>query len=108
MSTPSVSAPTFEHHHEALGIGEPTPRISFVVSAEAGWTQRAYELEVRTSREITSTGQIATAESVLVPWPRDPLASRESASVRVRVWGTDGNPSPWSEWSQVETGLLLP
>jgi len=106
MGTPSVLAPTFEHHRDALGIGESAPRISFELSADAGWTQQAYELEVRTADRTTVTGRIESGDSVLVPWPAPPLASREPATVRVRVWGSDGAPSGWSAWAEVEAGLL--
>jgi alpha-L-rhamnosidase len=101
----SVAAPTFEHHRDALGIGEQTPRVSFEVTSESGWTQQAYELELRIGGETVSSGRLESADSVLVPWPTEPLQSRESASVRVRVWGADGTPSTWSEWASVEAGL---
>nr|WP_221379529.1 family 78 glycoside hydrolase catalytic domain [Actinoplanes polyasparticus] len=48
---------------------------------------------------------VASGEQVLVPWPGAPLASREAATVRVRV----GDAQSWSDWSEaatVETGLL--
>ncbi|MBA2954615.1 family 78 glycoside hydrolase catalytic domain [Nocardioides sp. MAH-18] len=108
MGTPSVSAPTFEHHREALGIGEAEPRISFEVSADQGWTQRAYELEIRTADETWSTGRVESGDSVLLPWPTSALGSRESATVRARVWGADGTPSAWSPPADVEVGLLDP
>jgi alpha-L-rhamnosidase len=106
MGTPTVAAPTFEHHRSALGIGEVEPRISFQVTADAGWTQRAYELELRIGGQTVSSGRIESSDSVLVPWPADPLQSRESATVRVRVWGVDGTPSGWSPRADVEVGLL--
>ena len=38
---------TFEHHREALGIGEARPRISWTVGTEEpDWVQRAYEVRV--------------------------------------------------------------
>lgn len=106
MGTPSVLAPTFEHHRDALGIGDSAPRVSFEVTADAGWAQQAYEIEVRTAVRTTATGRIESSDAVLVPWPADPLASREAAAVRVRVWGPEGAPSDWSDWSDVEAGLL--
>ncbi|TCO51023.1 alpha-L-rhamnosidase [Kribbella antiqua] len=106
----NLAAPTllrFEHRTDAgpvLGIGTATPRLSWQVpTAPAGYAQTAYEVEIS-----TGTAQVYTVESpdqVLVPWPGDPLASRQSAQVRVRVRGGDD----WSEWSEpatVEAGLL--
>jgi alpha-L-rhamnosidase len=43
---------------------------------------------------------------VLVPWPFAPLVSRECLHLRVRVWGTDGSLSAWSDRVPVEAGLL--
>jgi alpha-L-rhamnosidase len=103
MATP-VSV-RFEHHRIAIGIGESTPRISWKTTAEPGWRQRGYELEVTRGSDIHSTGRIESAESVLVPWPTAPLSSREIATVRVRVWG-DSDDSNWSAPSTVEVGLL--
>jgi alpha-L-rhamnosidase len=103
------SAVTFEHHRDALGIGEPRPRISWKAAAHPGWAPAAYELEVTRDGDLTRTGRIESCESVLVPWPGEPLASRESASVRVRVWGHgEATPSGWSASSDVEAGLLDP
>ncbi|MFB4279703.1 family 78 glycoside hydrolase catalytic domain [Nonomuraea sp. MTCD27] len=102
----NVSTPTFEHHREPLGIGEPAPRLSWTVTADTpGWRQQAYEIELG---DGTTTGRVDSAESVLVPWPGAPLGSRERRGARVRVHGADGSVSDWSPWSYVEAGLLDP
>ena len=104
----AVSAPRFEHHREPLGIGESRPRVSWTVdSASPGWRQSAYRLEVRGDDGIRAF-DVRSHDQVLVPWPSDPLESRERADVRVSVSGEDG---VWSEpgaWATVETGLLSP
>jgi hypothetical protein len=41
---PVPDAPTFEHHREALGIGEARPRLSWKTRAGPSWSQVAYEL----------------------------------------------------------------
>ncbi len=119
----------------ALGIGVATPRLSWIVAAAAGdcavsdWQQTDYEVEAYRNaldggepvaqsaglRQPTSqrlvlqrSGPVASGESVLVPWPFAPLASRERALVRVRAWATDGRVSAWSEPAPVEAGLLAP
>jgi len=100
--------PTFEHHREALGIGERRPRISWKTTAHPHWRQVAYEIEVATDERLDTSGRIESTGSVLVPWPAKPLSSRECAKARVRVWGTDEVPSVWSPPASVEAGLLAP
>ncbi|RSL90323.1 hypothetical protein CEP51_000780 [Fusarium floridanum] len=87
-----ISKVTFEHHRDALGIGEPQPRISWRFGGNVvGWEQSAYDLEIR-------RGDLTTYHV---------LISRESAEVRVRAHGQPGQAStPWSPWTTVEAGLL--
>ncbi|WP_150306393.1 family 78 glycoside hydrolase catalytic domain [Planctomonas psychrotolerans] len=109
----------FEHSRAALGIGQARPRVSWrVTGAAAGWAPVAYELSATNpvTGAAESTGRIESPDSVLVPWPFAPLASRERRNVRVRVWGRAGgprsapastnDPTPWSDPAAVETGLL--
>jgi alpha-L-rhamnosidase len=97
-----VIGPRFEHVREPLGIGTATPRLSWRVETdEADWVQSAYEVEVD-----GITTRVETDESVLVPWPGEPLASRERRTVRVRVTDARGGTSDWSGPSAVEAGLL--
>jgi alpha-L-rhamnosidase len=93
----------FEHHASpAIGIGERRPRLSWhVPGAAPEYRQRAYEIESRGRRLV-----VESAEQVLVPWPDEPLTSRERVSVRVRV--RDARWSPWSAPATVEAGLLDP
>ena len=95
-----LSPVRFEHHREALGIGEPAPRLSWHVAAEHGWRQAAYELAIGDEVFL-----MASAESVLVAWPAAPLRPREARTVRVRVTGADGCVSDWSDPATVERGL---
>jgi alpha-L-rhamnosidase len=102
---------------DTLGIGEASPRLSWLVATdEPEWRQAGYELEVTwaDSREPWSSGRIESDESVLVPWPAAALTSRARCRVRVRVWGiddsatSDGSPSAWSPATVLEAGLLQP
>lgn len=69
----TVTPVRFEHHRDALGIGEAAPRLSWIVEeAPAGWSQASYELESGTGE----TARVDSRESVLVPWPFAALASR--------------------------------
>lgn len=101
-----ISKVTFEHHRDALGIGEPRPRISWRFGGNVvDWEQNAYDLEIR--RGALTSYHVPSNDSLLVPWPESPLTSRESAEVRVRAHGQPGRAStPWSAWATVEAGLL--
>jgi alpha-L-rhamnosidase len=107
----TVTGLRFEHLREALGIGTPRPRLSWITQATPrDWRQSGYEIEAyRPDGELHDrTGRVASGDSVLVPWPFAPLASRQQLLVRVRVWGPDDEPSSWSELVPVEAGLLQP
>ncbi|KAK1925257.1 bacterial alpha-L-rhamnosidase-domain-containing protein [Papiliotrema laurentii] len=97
-----------EHYATALGIGTPSPRLSWTVGdAPDNWSQGAYEIEVSKSGQPHEAYSTKSNDSVLVPWPSVPLRSRETAQVRVRVQGTSEDWTPWVEIT-IETGLLRP
>jgi alpha-L-rhamnosidase len=106
--TVTVSAPTVEHHREPLGIGEPAPRLSWVVlQAPDGWRQSGYRVDVRRAGQRRSAEVMGDGQS-LVAWPFDPLRSRERAEVRVAVCGADRQWSAPGEWAVLEAGLIHP
>ncbi|MCJ7551628.1 MAG: glycoside hydrolase family 78 protein [Anaerolineae bacterium] len=101
----------FEHLQETLGIGTPQPRLSWLIeTSTTGWAQAAYEIEAYTPAGplYGQTGRVESSDSVLVAWPFTPLSSRQRVTVRVRVWGGDGQVSAWSELAPVEAGLFDP
>src|SRR4051812_24569975 len=107
-----IAAPVgvrFEHRTDdgpVLGIGTGAPRLSWVVpAADPAFAQQAYEVEVTRAAGDGEVFRVASAEQVLVPWPAEPLASREAARLRIRVAG-GGMVSDWSEPAIVEAGLL--
>ncbi|NUP14518.1 MAG: family 78 glycoside hydrolase catalytic domain [Streptomyces sp.] len=108
MLPPQPSPVSFEHLPDGLGIGVATPRLSWALPTGAGH-QVAYELETGRNGTTRRTGRLDGTDQILVAWPDEPLASRERATVRVRVWtaGRDA-PSAWSEPNAVEAGLLTP
>ncbi|CAG9939869.1 unnamed protein product [Clonostachys rosea f. rosea IK726] len=110
----TVSCVWLEHYHEpsVTGIHESRPRLSWQVeNALSGYTQRAYEVEV-TEQEPglhprTNVVTCSSSSSRLVPWPFDePLVSRQRVAVRLRVFGSSGEPGPWSKPVRIEVGLL--
>ncbi|CAK7232439.1 hypothetical protein SEUCBS140593_008260 [Sporothrix eucalyptigena] len=106
---PSLSAPTVDQHATGLGIGTPSPRLSWRfllgdAETDNDWTQTGYDLEVQRGTS-TEEYHVDSSDSVLVPWPSAPLTSRERASVRVRAHGSKSS-TEWSAWTAVECGLL--
>lgn len=101
------TAPRAEHLPEPLGLGTPRPRLSWRTAGPDDWRQAGYELEIARDGRTRSFA-VDGADQVLVPWPDEPLASRERAVVRVRLHGADGEVSDWSEPTAVEAGLFDP
>lgn len=108
MQSLQPSPVRFEHLPDGLGIGTSSPRLSWTSAPEAG-DQHAYEVELRRDDRLHRTGRITASDHLLVPWPDEPLSSRERVAVRVRTWSTEGGaPSPWSRAAVVEAGLFEP
>ena len=110
---PSVTISRFriEHLRETLGIGTDRPRLSWMVETDCPkWRQAAYEIECYDAdgKLRSQTGRVESDQSVLVAWPFEPLLSREHLTLRVRVWGKDGQASAWSQPEVLEAGLLQP
>jgi alpha-L-rhamnosidase len=107
-----------EYHASPLAIGTTQPRFSWKLTADdpraRGLRQTAYEIQVaRSGREFSqnllwTSGKVASAASDQVVYAGKPLASRDRAVWRVRIWGTDGEASPWSEPASFGVGLLAP
>ncbi|EMC91568.1 glycoside hydrolase family 78 protein [Baudoinia panamericana UAMH 10762] len=120
MSQPSLSKPTFEHHHSGLGLDCARPRISWrftwpqQAAPPSAWSQTRYEIEVLLDGDHSANVfKVESSQSVLVPWPTAALLPQQSATVRVRCFGGresddhEGS-TEWSESAQVETALLKP
>ncbi|KAF2012729.1 glycoside hydrolase family 78 protein [Aaosphaeria arxii CBS 175.79] len=109
-----VLPPTFEHHYSGIGISTNAPRISWrfrSTSADVGtWNQKSVEIQAFKGHGIpVSVYHYDSPKSVLVPWPFEPLESRQIVQVRVRaIGGRDDqyHQTEWSPWSTVEAGLL--
>ncbi|MDI2129418.1 alpha-L-rhamnosidase [Yinghuangia seranimata] len=108
--TLAVAPVTFEHTGEALGIGLPRPRLSWVSdTGTPDWRQHAYELQLIAADGTPGESVVQRSDaSVLVPWPFADLVSRQRVGVRVRVAGADAHQawSPWSDTAWAEAGLL--
>ncbi|MFK3678714.1 family 78 glycoside hydrolase catalytic domain [Microbacterium sp. NPDC090218] len=113
MSHLDPSAPSrvrFEHlGPDALGIGEPRPRLSWHPPEEPAQGTTATSAEIRVhARDGVTTITRDDPTGVLQPWVGEPLSSGERRTVQVRLRHADGSASPWSAPSFVEAGLLDP
>jgi alpha-L-rhamnosidase len=95
--TPRAVSLRAEYRADTPFTAGPTPRLSWSTETETdGWLQAGAELEL-TRASATSTHAVDGRDSVLLDWPFEPIAPRESVSLRVRVTGVDGSESDWSE-----------
>ncbi|WP_394552048.1 family 78 glycoside hydrolase catalytic domain [Agromyces sp. MMS24-JH15] len=93
-----------EHLADPLGIGTPSPRLSWRLTTG---TQTAYEIEVRHRDGRSERVRVESGDVLYRPWPFAPLASRESVDLRVRSrLDGAGEFGSWSEPLRVEAGLL--
>ncbi|WP_250443280.1 alpha-L-rhamnosidase [Actinotalea sp. C106] len=94
-----------EHLTSALGIGPRSPRLSWQLRGADGAEQLEVEVEVDRDSRGTEQFRLHGPASTFVSWPGAPLASRERATVRVRVRLDDHSTTAWSEALVVEAGL---
>ncbi|EKJ74128.1 hypothetical protein FPSE_05713 [Fusarium pseudograminearum CS3096] len=110
MADLAISTVFFEHHRQAFGIAGTKPRITWRFEGTVSdWEQSAYDIEVaRNGPKVDKTALFSfnSSNSLYVPWPDEELGESEAATVRVRDHGIDGLSTPWSDWVNVETGLL--
>ena len=100
----TVTPVRFEHHRDALGIGESAPRLSWVVES-APQTAGAGGLRGGAARRVSASALIAPNRCWCHGRSRR-LASRERREVRVRVVGEDGERVAVERVVAVEAGLL--
>ncbi|PKS06087.1 hypothetical protein jhhlp_007921 [Lomentospora prolificans] len=112
MASLRASELRFDHHPSGLGVHGASPCLSWklVSTAASGsipkdWIQSSYEVEVKRGDGL-KIFRANESGTTLVPWPDKPLASRETALVRVRSTGIDGLSTAWSDWTRVEAALL--
>ncbi len=103
-AAPRVTITKLEHRADSPFVPTAVPRLSWVTETQAiEWRQAWAEVELD-GRPARIDGDA----SVLVAWPFAPLLPGEERRLRVRVGGTDGSASDWSEPCTVSAGLLAP
>ena len=102
---------------EPLGIGTMQPRLSWrLTDSRRGVLQTAYQIRVAHSAEklahdqadVWDSGKVESGDSVNVAYAGPALVSRHRYYWQVRVWDEQGKPTPYSEPSWWEMGLLSP
>jgi alpha-L-rhamnosidase len=87
-------------------VAVPEPVIGWVTGTDApGWTQVRAELELGGAGDVQEH-VIEGRDSVRVRWPFRPLGPRDEVTLRVRVTGSDGETSEWSEPRRIVAGFL--
>jgi alpha-L-rhamnosidase len=103
-----------EYHVNPQGIDEPQPRLTWRVESSArGAKQSAYQILVASSMErleansidLWDSGQVASDQTVNVPYAGKPLASGQECFWKVGVWDGGGKPQ-WSTPASWAMGLL--
>lgn len=90
----NVERITFEHYEPGSAVSVPSPRLSWRFEGlDTDWKQSGYTLSIKRASG-TREFCVESDQSVLVPWPDTPLASREKASVQLVVTALDGKTLP--------------
>ena len=89
---------------EPLGIDNAQPHFSWKIRSGIPMEQVAYEIEV--GPELWHSGRVESADQVMVPYEGKPLASRQQAWWRVRVWRSDEEVTDWSPKQRFGVGII--
>ncbi|MEV7869962.1 family 78 glycoside hydrolase catalytic domain [Streptomyces sp. NPDC088124] len=89
---------------DQFAVSGPAPRLSWKPPSGVG-LPRGYELECAVDGAARPAVRAAPGRHRFLPWPWAALRSGRRVAWRVRAGHTEG-PSPWSEWSTFEVGLL--
>src|ERR1700712_4463191 len=101
--TSTVSTLRAETRSDSTDVATATPRLTWTTSTSSeDWTQAKAEIELDGQEAVETVGR----DSVLVAWPFAALSPRQTASIRVRVTGDDGETSEWSEALVITAAFL--
>ena len=89
---------------EPLGIDNAQPHFSWKIRSSETMEQVAYEIEV--GPDLWQSGRVESADQVMVPYAGKPLASRQQAWWRVRIWKSDKEVSAWSPKQRFGVGII--
>ena len=89
---------------EPMAIDGAAPHFSWKIRSGKPMEQAAYEIEV--GPDLWSSGKVASADQVMVPYGGRKLLSRQEGWWRVRVWSDGGKVSSWSRKQRFGIGVL--
>ena len=111
----SIGDLTVEYRTNPLGIDTTVPRFSWRIQSEVrGQKQTAYHVLMASAPEqlannrgnLWDSGNVASDQSVLVPYHGKSLASGTNCYWKVQVADRDGHASAWSKPARFSIGLL--
>lgn len=92
---------------EPLGVGTPSPELSWRLEGPAGASQVGFELEVLGPDDHPVwTVSVPQSSQQRVRYDGRPLDSVTSYRWRIRAHDPDEGPGEWSNWAHFETGIL--
>lgn len=104
-----------EGQRNPISIDALNPRFSWQLVAQNNTAQAAYEIEVDTldavngkSSKFWSTGKVLSGQALYISYKGKTLQSGHSYFWKVRIWGSNGKQSVWSETASWKMGLLSP
>lgn len=91
---------TCEFQQRPLAVNTLQPRFGWQFSsAQNGYIQSAYELEIKSENFYWNSGRIITDKSQLVKYTGEALKHGQKYDWRVRVWDKNDLVSAWSPWT---------
>lgn len=106
-----------EYKTNPIGIDITNPRLSWeIISSKRSFIQQAYQIRVADSEKklkniknlLWNSGKVSSDKSNQVEYKGEAIKSGVRVYWQVKVWGTDGSESQWSNIAYWETGLLKP
>jgi alpha-L-rhamnosidase len=117
MAQPVVTSLKTDYKTNPLGIGNPVPKLSWIIeSDEMNTMQDSYEIraaldegDLTKGRDLLwESGTVASSRSIHVPYGGPALGSYQRIYWQVRIRDNHGKSSKWSETGFWEMGILEP